>query len=303
MDIKFWGVRGGIPTPSTPVFSTSRFGGNTTCVSVHVPGVHVILDGGTGLRALGMWLEALMPLHATFFFSHLHWDHIQGFPFFSPGFVAGNTFDLYGPKIGASAQNGASLLQEALSIQQRHFNFPVGLSEMQAQLKIADMDDGGCVERTGSESTLKIISGALHHPGGCFGYRIEEQRGDEVKSFVFATDTEHLDEPNPSLQKLAHGADLLVYDAQYTVDEYEGKCGALDLRPRGSGPKKGWGHSTYVHGIREARAAGVKRLILTHHDPLHDDWAVARIESEAKREGLAAGIDVHAAYEGMWVRI
>ena len=195
MNIKFWGVRGSIPTPSTPTFSTSRYGGNTTCMSVHAPGIIAIFDGGSGLRSLGLWLEPQMPVHATFFFSHLHWDHIQGFPFFRPGFVPGNTFDLYGPKL--CLHSGASLMEEALSNQQRHYNFPVELRKMPASLKITDLDVGGRVELVGTESTLKISCGALNHPGGCFGYRIEEHRDGGVKTFVYTTDTEHFDEALP----------------------------------------------------------------------------------------------------------
>lgn len=294
MNIKFWGVRGSIPTPSTPVFSTSRYGGNTTCVSVHAPGILVILDGGSGLRALGRWLEPLMPIHGTFFFSHLHWDHIQGFPFFNPGFVTGNSFKLYGPRFDTPTSTGATLLEAALRNQQQHFNFPIGLSEMQAALSFADIEAGQSVELAGTESTIKVTSGALNHPGGCFGYRIDEVRDGKTTSFVFATDTEHMDKVNPSLQKLALGADVLLYDAQYTIEEYEGKIGI---------PKKGWGHSTYLHGVREARAANVRRLLLTHHDPQHDDWAIARLENDARCAGVEAGIDVEAAYEGMWLQL
>src|ERR1043165_28246 len=264
MNIKIWGVRGSVPTPSTPVFSTSRYGGNTTCVSVHAPGVLLILDGGSGLRALGMWLEPMMPVHGSFFFSHLHWDHIQGFPFFNPGFSAGNSFTLYGPKLGVPNSTGASLLEEALRNQQQHFNFPIGLSEMGAALTFSDIDAAQTVELAGSESTIKVTSGALNHPGGCFGYRVEETRGDKTTSFVFATDTEHFpEEASPALQALASHADVLLYDAQYSVEEYEGKHGP---------PKRGWGHSTYRHGIREARAAHVCRLLLTDHAPEQDDW-------------------------------
>ncbi len=294
MNIKFWGVRGSIPTPSTPTFSTSRYGGNTTCMSVHAPGVILIFDGGSGLRSLGMWLQPTMPVHATFFFSHLHWDHIQGFPFFTPAYVPGNSFDMHGPKLCNNGNSGASLLEDALRHQQSHYNFPVELSNMPAKMKISDMDEGQCVELAGTESKLKVTCGKLNHPGGCFGYRIEEHRGDSVKTFVFTTDFEHFDEPCPSLQKLAKGADILLYDSQYTPEQYDGV---------GGNSRKGWGHSTYLHGIREAREAGVRRLLLTHHDPLHDDWALARIETEARREGIIEGIEVQAAYEGMWINL
>lgn len=293
MNIKFWGVRGSIPTPSTPNFSTSRYGGNTTCVSIHAPGVLLILDGGSGLRSLGMWLDSTKPVHGTFFFSHLHWDHIQGFPFFKPAFVKGNSFDMYGPKL--CSRQGASLLEEALRNQQQHYNFPIELRQMPARLHIADLELGQRVDIPGTQSAFTVSCGALNHPGGCFGYRVEEHRANGVsKSFVFATDTEPHEEICPSIQKLARDADILFYDGQYTLDEYEGRSGP---------PKRGWGHSTYIHGIREANAANVKRLMLTHHDPLREDWAVARLENEAAREGELAGVNVSAAYEGMSIEL
>lgn len=298
MKINFWGVRGSIPSPSTPDFSTSRYGGNTTCVSVHAPGALIILDGGSGLRALGMKLAREMPLKATFFFSHLHWDHIQGFPFFIPAFNPNCSFDLYGPRLSPYNFGPISLLEQSLRMQQASFNFPVHVSEMKSSLNFKDLIVGQRIEIPAERSRFVITSGALTHPGGCFGYRVDEHRpgiGDapgSVKSFVFATDTEHHENGvlNPELQTLAKGADVLLYDAQYTLDEYEGRSGA---------PRKGWGHSTYLHGIQEARGAGIKKLLLTHHDPLHDDWAVARIENDARREGMKFGLNVAAAFEGM----
>lgn len=290
MNIKFWGVRGSIPTPSTSDFVTSRYGGNTTCVSIRAPGLIVILDGGSGLRTLGLSLAREMPLKATFFFSHVHWDHIQGFPFFIPGFVPGNNFEMYGPNINRTPGFIGSVLELALRAQQESLNFPVKLSDMPAKMTFADLEDGASVVLQGTDCKFVISTGALNHPGGCFGYRIEEHRGGEVKTFVYATDTEHLGKTNPKLQKLARQAEYLFYDAQYTDDEYYGRSGMT---------RKGWGHSTWGHGIVEAREAGVKHLILTHHDPLHDDWAVARIENDARREGMKTGLDVTAAYEGL----
>ena len=290
MKIHFWGVRGSIPTPSSPDFVTSRYGGNTTCVSVRVPGLIVILDGGSGLRTLGLNLAKEMPLKATFFFSHVHWDHIQGFPFFVPGFVPGNVFTLYGPNINQTPGFMGSVLERALRGQQEGLNFPVQLSDMPAKMIFNDIDDGASVVLEGLESRLTITSGALNHPGGCFGYRIEEHSERAVKTFVYATDTEHLTKTNPRLQKLARNGDVLFYDGQYTEDEYLGRVGMS---------RKGWGHSTWQHGITEALEANVKHLMLTHHDPLHDDWAVARIENDARREGLKTGLKVSAAFEGL----
>ena len=255
--------------------------------------MNIILDAGSGLRELGLKLAKFMPLKVTFFFSHVHWDHIQGFPFFIPGFVPGNEFTLYGPKLNRRART--SVLRLALRNQQKDLNFPVQLSNMPAKMTFSDLEEGEIVEIEGDGCSFKITPGKLNHPGGCFGYRIEEHRDGKVRTFVYATDTEHIEEGlNPSLQALAKDADLLFYDAQYTLDEYEGK---------GCMSRKGWGHSTWLRGIQEARAANVPQLLLTHHDPLHDDWAVARIENDARKEGLRTGMTVAAACEGMEVEL
>jgi phosphoribosyl 1,2-cyclic phosphodiesterase len=288
--IRFWGVRGSIPTPSSADFATSRYGGNTTCVSLRLPGLIIIIDAGSGLRPLGLELAKEMPLEAVFFFSHLHWDHIQGFPFFIPGFASGNHLRMYGPEFKAAGGSGRSLLEYALRTQQADVNFPVQLSGMAAKLEFASIKDGENVELRGTSSTLRITAGALNHPGGCFGYRFEEQGADSSKAFVYATDTEHLGQPNPKLQKLARKATYLYYDAQFTEEEYLGQNGVSH---------KNWGHSTWRQGLVEAQAAGVKHLLLGHHDPWHDDWAVASIESAARQEGLKSGLAVSAAYEGM----
>jgi len=296
MRIRLWGVRGSIPTPSTADFVTSRYGGNTSCLSVRVPGLIVILDAGSGLRSLGLELAKEMPVHATFFFSHVHWDHIQGFPFFIPAFVPGNTFDMYGPNLNRQPGFVGSVLERALRNQQESLNFPVQLSEMPSKMTFTDLEDSGRVELQGSGSKLVVTAAAMNHPGGCFGYRVEEHcEGKPLhRAFAYATDTEHLAKNNPKLQKLSRDADLLFYDAQYTDDEYNGTKGM---------PRKGWGHSTASRGIAEAAEAGVKHLYLTHHDPLHDDWEVARIENEARREGMKVGLQVSAAYEGLEIEL
>lgn len=285
MRIQFWGVRGSIPTPSSAAFVTSRYGGNTSCVSVRSGGALVILDGGSGLRTLGLELVREKPLEATFFFSHVHWDHIQGFPFFVPGYLKDNRLRLYSAALGASS----SVIEKALRDQQAELNFPVPLSGMAAKMEFFPLSDGQSVDVQGAGGKLVVTAVALNHPGGCLGYRIKEQTAAGAKSFAYATDTEHLDENHPQLQKLAKDADILLYDAQYTEDEYAGRAGISH---------KGWGHSTWHRGILEARQAGVKHLLLAHHDPLHDDWDVARIEYDAHKEGLKFGLKVSAAREG-----
>jgi phosphoribosyl 1,2-cyclic phosphodiesterase len=287
--IKIWGCRGSIPAPSTAEFVTNRYGGNTTCVSISVPGQVLILDAGTGLRNLGLALAEQPGLRATFFFSHVHWDHIQGFPFFLPSFDRDSVFNLYGRSHPQLPNFGGSAVANALLLQQQSLNFPVALDQMGAQMHFFNLVAGQCVELPGNAGVLAVTAGELNHPGSCFGYRIEYRSGGKARSFVFATDTEHGDKVNANLQTLARGADILLYDAQFTPEEYPSYVG--------------WGHSTWVHGLRECAAAGVKRLLLTHHDPLRDDWALARIETDARQEGRKLGIEVDAAREGMEIEL
>ncbi len=292
MKITFWGTRGSIPTPSTSSFVTSQYGGDTTCISVDCAGHRVILDAGSGLRLLGLEMaRETAPIQATFFFSHVHWDHIQGFPFFIPGFRKGNRFDLYGPRLAISPGFVGSILEKALRGQQNDLNFPVQLNDMPAEMIFRDLPERAKVEIQGPLGLVKVFSAPLNHPGGCFGYRIEEHRpGQAVKVLAFATDTEHLDVVNPNMQFLAKNADVLIYDCQYSPEEYAG----VDEHDR-----KGWGHSTYEWGLREAKAAGAKRLIMHHHDPLHDDSKVADMEKRARAMGKDLGIEVQAAAQGM----
>jgi phosphoribosyl 1,2-cyclic phosphodiesterase len=264
MEITFWGVRGSIAT-SGPSFQ--RFGGNTTCIEVAHQGARIIIDAGTGLRGLGEKLIAEARtlgrrVQASFLFTHLHWDHIQGFPFFAPGFRPDTSLELFGP----SDESGALDLEHSLERQMTPPNFPVPLNAMRAEKIFHTIGDGATITRDG----FSVKARALSHPQGSLGYRIEA--GGKV--FCFATDVEHFAEGiDPALLELAKGADLFVYDAQYTNDEYEGRVGPS---------RKGWGHSTYGAAAEIAKAAGVKALGLFHHDPSHDDSVMDGIEREAR---------------------
>jgi phosphoribosyl 1,2-cyclic phosphodiesterase len=275
MRLTFWGVRGSIAT-SGPEFA--RFGGNTTCVEITSEGSTLILDAGTGLRALGQKLLAEAkgrPIDATLLFSHLHWDHIQGFPFFAPAYLPSTTLSSYGPV----DEGGSSTLLDVLSKQMQPPSFPVTLGAMPSRKTFATV-------RSGDELALgpfDVRMRALCHPQGSLGFRIESKG----KSLCFATDTEHAaaGDIDDSILELARGVDLLILDAQYTDAEYA--------------MRKGWGHSTYAAAARIAGAAGAKRLALFHHDPGHDDAFVERMEHDARtmfggafaaREGLT--IDV-----------
>lgn len=293
MKIRLWGTRGSIPTPSTSSFVTSKYGGDTTCVSIESEDTLLIMDGGSGLRLLGLELARRpSPIHATFVFSHVHWDHIQGFPFFVPAFRKGNRFDLWGPKLTSTQGFVGSILEKALRGQQEDLNFPVQLKDMPAEMNFSDLEENATIELKGKTGFLRIQSHRLNHPGGCFGYRVEEHLPHHpIRTFAFATDTEHLSDLNPNVQKLIAGADLMLYDAQYTDEEYEGKN-------EGGFPRHGWGHSTWSWALKEGQAAGVKHILLHHHDPLHDDAMIASLEAAAQAEGAKSGIRVQAAAQG-----
>ena len=276
MRITFWGVRGSIPTPGP---QTVEFGGNTSCVEVRAGKAIIIFDGGTGLRLLGQRLLKEMPLTAHIFFSHVHWDHIQGFPFFAPAFVSGNSIHLYG------GNNVSRTLEETLAGQMDYPSFPVHLQEMGARMTFADLYEGQTFDiDAGDGERFRVTTGRGNHPNGVWAYRFEH-RG---KTAVYATDTEHYSVVDPKLVKLARGVDVLIYDAMYTPEEYAGTAGT-------GGPKVGWGHSTIDEAAKLAHAAGVRQLVLFHHDPSQSDNAV-REKERRTREWFANTV---AAYEGL----
>jgi phosphoribosyl 1,2-cyclic phosphodiesterase len=268
MQITFWGVRGSIATAGPEV---ARFGGNTTCIEVRAGADRIVFDAGTGLRALGDKLNEEASVlgrapRATFFFTHLHWDHIQGFPFFAPAFRPDVELELYGP-IGAPDERSEALgIQDALERQMRPPSFPVPLAAM-ASKKVFRTVKAGDVHQIGG-FTIRAL--ALDHPQGVLGYRVEAGG----RSMCFATDTElGKGDTDDALIQLARGVDLLVCDAQYTEAEYAGKNGPC---------RRGWGHSTYVAASKVAKAADAARLALFHHDPSHDDAMVEAMEADAQ---------------------
>jgi phosphoribosyl 1,2-cyclic phosphodiesterase len=254
--LRFWGVRGSI---ATPVAENLGFGGNTACVEVRLPGGEIaIIDGGTGLRQLGNELmredgESSLDLH--FFLTHFHWDHIQGIPFFQPLYSERNTVSFYAM---TAPETTANLLAGLMSSPY----FPLEANFLPCGRNFVQLSD-----RAFSIGESRITSFPLHHPQGCHGYRI--QHGSS--SVVFASDFEHGDaQCDQTLIRAAEGADVLIFDAQYTPEEYE--------------RRRGWGHSTWLEATRVARQAGVKRLFLFHHDPAHDDEAMRGILAEARQE-------------------
>ena len=272
--VRFWGVRGSIPTPGA---DTVRIGGNTSCVEIRA-GKHILLfDGGTGLRLAGNSLLKEMPTTVHLFFSHVHWDHIQGFPFFTPAFIKGNTIMMYG------SANVCGTVETALAGQMETPNFPVHLRELPAALVFNDLHEGEVLELEGG---VRITNAAGNHPGGVFAYRVEH----DGRSVVYATDTEHYAVPDPKLVDLCKGADVLIYDTMYTPEEYAGVGGI---------PKTGWGHSHFVAGVDLVRAAGVKQYVLFHHDPAQNDDAV--LEKERRTRELFP--NSLSAYEGLVIEL
>ena len=288
--VKFWGVRGSHPAPGP---QTVFYGGNTACVSVHVGGQIIILDAGTGIIPLGRELAAqarrtAQPIHAVLLFSHLHHDHTLGFPFFAPAHNPTSRLHLYGP--GASEQ----ALEECLSHNQAPPVFPVTLREMNAAKEIHSLtetdslalDENGIrLIRGGGQSSPSAVVIRLMksyaHPGGVYFYRIE-WRG---RSLVYATDTEGYVGGDRRLAAFAKGADLLIHDAQYSVEDYASK--------------QGFGHSTPQMACELACAAGVKYLALFHHDPSYDDESIHDLEE--KSQALFKG--AFSACEGLEVEL
>lgn len=244
--IHFWGVRGSIACPGS---ETVRYGGNTPCIEMRVGGNRLIFDGGTGLRLLGLSLLSQMPVEANMFFTHSHWDHIQGFPFFVPAFIKGNRFHIY----GAVAPNG-STIEQRLNDQMLHPNFPVPLQIMGAQLDFNNLEIGQRVQI----GDVLVESALLNHPGEAVGYRVNWQGC----SVAYVSDTEHFpDRIDENVLWLARNADVMIYDATYTDEEYYSEKSS----------KVGWGHSTWQEAVKVAKAANVKKLVIFHHDPLHND--------------------------------
>ena len=257
--VRFWGVRGSIPTPGP---STVRYGGNTTCLEIRCGGELIIIDAGSGLRELGLVLAAgPQPVRATFLFTHHHWDHIQGFPFFGPAFVPQNRFDLW------SEQRIRASLVDALRGQMAQPTFPIGLGDMGADMAYHEVHPGGAFQI----GPVQVRTAPLNHPGGCTAYRLEYGGC----SYVHACDHEHTEDLHAPLLDLARGADWLLFDSTYTDAEYRGDVGGVS--------HVGWGHSTWQEAVRMAEGASVQNLILFHHDPSHTDDLLDAIGEEARR--------------------
>ncbi|MFW6359661.1 MAG: MBL fold metallo-hydrolase [Chroococcales cyanobacterium] len=274
--VQFWGVRGSIPSPGP---DTVRYGGNTSCVEVRIAGKRIIFDGGTGLRGLGKTMQPPKPTEAYLLFTHYHWDHIQGIPFFLPAFDENSCFHIHGQ---VPLDGDATNMKEHFHNYVLHLNSPVPIKEIKAQMKFYDLV---CGEPFFIDD-IEIETGPLNHPNGAMGYRLSWQG----RTVVYCTDTEHLpDRFDENVLHLARDADLLIYDAMYTDEEYH--------NPKS--PKVGWGHSTWQEGVKVAKEAGVKQLVVFHHEPNHTDSVLDQIWQEVQevaptsimaREGMVVNL-------------
>lgn len=268
MQVTFWGVRGSSPISSP---DTIQVGGNTSCVQVMLSdGTPLLLDAGTGLIRFGeAWKQSSTHFHILL--SHAHWDHIQGFPFFSPAYLPEHRISVYGPR------HKDYTLEAILAQQMKAPFFPVELSTMQADLSFQEL-----LAEEFYIGEAKITTAPFYHPGGVLGFRIEEKG----KVLVFATDMEYSHDAIPErLVAFAQGADVLIFDAQYTPEELA--------------QKKGWGHSTHLTAAHLAKKAGVKKVMLYHHDPSHHDDALFKMEREAR----VIFEDSFLAYEGLQLHL
>ena len=272
LTVRFWGVRGSIPTPDAGFL---RVGGNTACVEIRAAaGTALVLDAGTGIRGLGYALAAEAagePGEVHLALSHFHWDHLQGLPFFAPLYAPGQTVRFY-------AATDDDRLLALLRGQMTTPYFPVPFGDLAAATETVRVRDGEPFE----VGPMTVRPFPLHHPQGAHGFRIEV----DGAAVVYATDYEHGSAAHDEgLREVAHGADLLISDAQYTPDEY-----AL---------RRGWGHTTWEHATALAERAEVGRLLLFHHDPSHDDDALGRICGLARERFAETGL----AMEGLEVEL
>jgi len=242
MNLRFWGVRGSIPTPEA---NRLRYGGNTTCLEIGCPGEKeaVIIDCGSGLRALGEELLERQVSRIHIMLTHFHWDHIQGLPSFAPLFRPGVEIVFYANRAAHEARN-------LLETQMAHPFFPLPFAEVGSRTEFRRIECGMPFQA----GSITVAAFPLFHPQGAVGYRVES----DGQVLVHAADHEHGNpEVDAGLTRVAENADLLVMDAQYTPEEYAGKVG--------------WGHSSFAHAAQAAQSAGVGRLLLFHHDPDHSD--------------------------------
>ena len=282
---RLWGTRGSVPVSSPQTF---RHGGNTSCMSLEFENDLIVLDAGSGLRELGLTLAGKKPRTIHLFISHTHWDHIQGFPFFAPIYIPGFEIKIYGAM--GLGKDLRSLLSEQLD---RDF-FPVQMKDMGANLEFINLEEGPI-----TIGRFRVFWTFTQHPGAILGFKVETSGN----SMAYVCDNEflkgYLGHPSEAAQveglldapaalvDFLKGVDLLVGEAQYTNEEYRSKIG--------------WGHSSLSNVCLMAKLAEIKRWIVVHHDPMHDDEFLHRKLNLTRRilKEMDYAIEVEHGFDGM----
>ena len=279
LSVRFWGVRGSIPCPGR---DTVIFGGNTSCLEIRAGKKLVIVDLGTGVKPLGDWIMANDskngPMDIDIFITHTHWDHIMGFPMFTPIFIPGTKLRIHGP-VSFEDDTLASIIGNQLSYRY----WPVRQSELAAHIEYQELKE----TTLNLDGGLKVTTKYLNHPILCLGYRFEYMGKSIVTAYdhepfrnLFPTDPDDPNyneeaaregdaaakEENDKILKFFEGADILIHDTQFTSGEYEKHLG--------------WGHSSYDDAMEAARRASVKKLVFFHHDPNHTDEQLQSFENK-----------------------
>ena len=277
--IRCRGVRGSIPAPG---IETARYGGNTSCVELRCGDELLILDAGSGIRNLGNELVEQNPpgpVETNLLISHTHWDHIQGLPFFVPGYSAQNRIGIF------AAPDYGARVKIALRNQMTPLNFPVAFDQMRGFIGIKELDPG-----TNRIGRFAICTTELNHPGGCAGFRIEA----EGIAVGYLPDHEPYSAGSRGKQRkkltdFIRDLDLLILDTQYTAEEYS--------------QRRGWGHGSLPESVRIALAGNVRRLLLFHHDPTHPDSQIDQMAESARDLANGRSLSIDAAAEDQTIEL
>jgi phosphoribosyl 1,2-cyclic phosphodiesterase len=301
LSVTIWGDRGSIPCPGK---DTVIYGGNTSCLEIRADEKLVIIDFGTGIKPFGDWLMAndfkKGPINADIFITHTHWDHIMGFPMFTPLFIPTSQLRIRGP---VSYED--ETLEQIIGAQLTYRYWPVRLNELSAHIEYAQIKETSLDLGDGLWVTTKY----LNHPILCLGYRFEYKGKSIVTAYdnepfrnLFPVDPEDpsydeeaaregeaaAGEENEKVLRFFQGADVLIHDSQYTAAEYQSHIG--------------WGHSSFEYAINAAHKADVKKLILFHHDPNRTDAQLTDLEQGyQKRVSAKTSMRVMMAREGLRV--
>ena len=284
VNVTFYGVRGSTPCPSP---ANTRYGGNTACVVVDQPDAGrdgreaappIIFDIGTGLRSYGELVSPDDGFAGTAFVTHLHWDHVQGLPFFAPILRSGGTLDVYGPP-----PEPGTTLAEAFAGFMRPPYFPVTIEDLMGEVRFHDLSAGSL---TLGDAT--VTAADVPHVGATNGYRVDVGG----VSIAYVSDHQQPDDGSftvdPGVLELCRDVDVLIHDAQYTAEEFLAKCD--------------WGHCTVEYAVHVANQCGARHLALFHHDPAHDDGFLDCLLTGA-RHIASADLEVLSAYEGLTIAL